>query len=558
MGASWNTAAMVMNIKMPNNQWQLLPFVHNYDGLMETLRKNGYDYGGSDPQSFLWAYDWRDRLSVMSAELDTFINKKVKMDEKVELVGHSLGGLVARIWYQSHTNDPRIDSLITLGSPHQGDIKSYEFWASGLVPSDWGAKAVAMNILMETQKAMYLTTTNMVRTVVPSLRDINPTFDFIKNNQGIVAWSKTSGANDYLDTENALLNSSIVSKVDTIVAHGPETKRFMITQEPSIIDKGLMRWPDGKPSSYVYDAGDGSVLDISAQLSGATVGRVSALHTDMVDPSIPHILDYLNIPSNYISQSPPSITDGSLVFFIGSPAYLEVLCDSLPLQRSDAMGFVVVANARNTKCQEKVVGTGSGTYHLVSGVVGSSSDWHYSEGSITNGAIEYYTVTVADGNLSVLTSSDQSYDLIMHDIALLKTNPLFRSNRYLQNAERSFGRKNIDELLDSIFEFRKKTGEFQISDRIIENSTTILTLKFKNSSRGMAKAMLMAANINHRFVKMRLALLTSGHRSLSIRRAHSYELSEYYFNQLQRNYNSENYSGVVAITQVIESLLREI
>jgi hypothetical protein len=42
--------------------------------------------------------------------------------DRVHVVGHSLGGLIARYHVQCQGGDRRVDSLITLGTPHQGSV----------------------------------------------------------------------------------------------------------------------------------------------------------------------------------------------------------------------------------------------------------------------------------------------------------------------------------------------------------------------------------------------------------------------------------------------------
>jgi pimeloyl-ACP methyl ester carboxylesterase len=40
--------------------------------------------------------------------------------ERVHVIGHSLGGLIARYYVQRHGGDTRVHTLVTLGTPHQG------------------------------------------------------------------------------------------------------------------------------------------------------------------------------------------------------------------------------------------------------------------------------------------------------------------------------------------------------------------------------------------------------------------------------------------------------
>jgi pimeloyl-ACP methyl ester carboxylesterase len=42
--------------------------------------------------------------------------------ERIHVVGHSLGGLIARYHVQKQGGDRRVESLVTLGTPHQGSL----------------------------------------------------------------------------------------------------------------------------------------------------------------------------------------------------------------------------------------------------------------------------------------------------------------------------------------------------------------------------------------------------------------------------------------------------
>ena len=49
--------------------------------------------------------------------------------DRVHVVGHSLGGLIARYYVQRQGGDRRVESLVTLGTPHQGS------WWAHVVPT---------------------------------------------------------------------------------------------------------------------------------------------------------------------------------------------------------------------------------------------------------------------------------------------------------------------------------------------------------------------------------------------------------------------------------------
>ena len=45
--------------------------------------------------------------------------------DRVHVVGHSLGGLIARYYVQRQGGDRRVESLVTLGTPHQGSLLAH-------------------------------------------------------------------------------------------------------------------------------------------------------------------------------------------------------------------------------------------------------------------------------------------------------------------------------------------------------------------------------------------------------------------------------------------------
>lgn len=533
LGASWNTAAVVGNVKLPNDQWQLLPFVHNYDGLVQSLKNAGIE-------TYLWPYDWRGNIDGMAEELDKFINKTVVSGDRVDLVGHSLGGLVARMWWQKHQDDPKVNKIVTIGSPHQGTIKAYEAWASGQVPADWGWKGMVLNVLSQTQKQYYPNVASMVRGVIPVLRDINPTFDFLAKNGDIVPWKSTNGANLYLSSMNEQLSGINLDNVGTMVAIGSQTKRGVVVDDPSIVDKMLQRWPDGKPKTYKYEDGDGTVLEVSAELSNRLIGKVSAPHADMVDPAIPYVFDYLGLPTNEVALSESSDVDGRKVYFIGSPAYLEVKCDGKPPMVSDKFGFVLVSDWKNKHCFPVVVGIGSGTYHLVEGVVGDDDSWKYTEGEVVSGRRIDYSLSVS------------GYEIIIRDLKLLQAK--YKNNSWLKTAVYMASIKQPELLLESVFGFRRSTNEYLITDRILQTIEDLLAQKYSKSGHVLAGTLLKANDVN----RTRLNKYVVSRRNMSVFEANSKDKFDIGSASLNGLYQDGSYSLLVARQMILTGTMLEV
>ena len=95
LGASWNPEAILTGSTNPAHQWSMTPFVKNYDLLISGLEANGLV---KNTDFYVWNYDWRKPLSQIVADFNVFVDSlNLEADQKFDLVGHSLGGLVARI-----------------------------------------------------------------------------------------------------------------------------------------------------------------------------------------------------------------------------------------------------------------------------------------------------------------------------------------------------------------------------------------------------------------------------------------------------------------------------
>jgi pimeloyl-ACP methyl ester carboxylesterase len=71
-------------------------------------------------------YDYSSRLGVEHAAigLKLYLKRHVK-GGRIDLIGHSMGGLVARTYIQLLGGARRVDHCVTLGSPHTGTYSAY-------------------------------------------------------------------------------------------------------------------------------------------------------------------------------------------------------------------------------------------------------------------------------------------------------------------------------------------------------------------------------------------------------------------------------------------------
>ncbi len=116
-----------------------------YRELIEELRHNLRDAEEFPVPVYPFGYDWRQPLSVIEADLERFIEDVVRRTSlmkhyfddgyddvarrKVNLVGHSMGGLIIAGYVQSRPGAPvdrrnRVEKIVTLASPFRGSIEA--------------------------------------------------------------------------------------------------------------------------------------------------------------------------------------------------------------------------------------------------------------------------------------------------------------------------------------------------------------------------------------------------------------------------------------------------
>ena len=90
--------------------------------LRRGLRRRGFGRVVSINYSPLTA-DVRVAAALLAAEVEALVAETGY--ERIHVVGHSLGGLIARYYVTRLGGDARVHTLVTLGSPHSGTFNAY-------------------------------------------------------------------------------------------------------------------------------------------------------------------------------------------------------------------------------------------------------------------------------------------------------------------------------------------------------------------------------------------------------------------------------------------------
>ena len=104
--------------------------VDAYADLLATLNRMDYREGDN---LFLFPYDWRRSNFETARKLKETLESPPLAGRQVDILAHSMGGLVARIYIQELGGAARVKRLLTMGTPHLGSAHLLE-----VVDGGWG------------------------------------------------------------------------------------------------------------------------------------------------------------------------------------------------------------------------------------------------------------------------------------------------------------------------------------------------------------------------------------------------------------------------------------
>ena len=299
--ATWNSDAL-LNCKMNgySGSWSLGDYATQYyQPLYDSLNEAGWDV---EP----FYYDWRQPISVSAERLIQFIELNTNGGEKVNLVGHSMGGLIGREYVSEEQDNNRLERMLTAGTPHKGAVVAYPAWSAGDLWKSNLVEKIALTLLLKRCDAWPTHDKTAIRQYIPSIRDLLPIFDYLKDRKTWLFKDATimESKNDWL------LGSNFASpfwgvKVGTLAGGGQSTLTNLDVRERNLVDQLLGNWEDGKPvGKNLVDDGDDTVLVENAQLTDADNRVINQRHANLASSpeAITEILDFLGTPIEAVNS----------------------------------------------------------------------------------------------------------------------------------------------------------------------------------------------------------------------------------------------------------------
>lgn len=322
--ASWNPDAL-LNCKLNDyaGEWTLFHLARSvYNPLLDALTKAGW-------LPTIYPYDWRKPVSENEPALASFINNLTPgWHEKVDIVGHSMGGLLARSYITKEQSANKAEKFLSIGSPHLGAVAAYPTWEAGQIwEGDLGWKFLLTLLKKNCSVRNKISDRTTVQSYFTSVNNLLPIFDYLTDD----ATGQPIHYGDMQEKNHFLTDNRFPfyqTSVATLRGTGQETTNGYRVGSVNKHD-AVGDWIDGKPvSRSTTTGGDGTVLLTSSEIPDADNTRVIPVsHTDLLssDQGIEKILGFLGaapqtIQSVTANMQPPSPAPTSGLFVIGYPA----------------------------------------------------------------------------------------------------------------------------------------------------------------------------------------------------------------------------------------------
>ncbi len=397
-----------------NDVWVLDPVTHAFDNLIDTLAANGYT---KDKDLFSFPYDWH------KSNVDTAILLKQKIDQvkqicqcnKVDLVAHSMGGLVARQYIQSANFENDVRNIIFLGTPHLGSPQDYLIWEGGkLSPTSLFGSFVDSIFVNEAYKAGYRSkfgSKNVFDYIhnfpITSVQELLPTYSYLINSDSIgsIHSSYPTGypRNNFLEELNANIDKLYSSGVKVTNYIGDETgistiSQIRIVPAPNSGLYPLPMWQHGFPENFtniftdqglISGHGDNMVPVLSSSFVNQNVKSFNADHGQLISASEADIYKTLTGKDAKILTTSHGLLDSLILFHIHSPADIIIIApDGRKVGKNFTTGeiymeipdafyagyktddeFISIPNPINGEYKLLTQGTGNGEYTLVTDIL---------------------------------------------------------------------------------------------------------------------------------------------------------------------------------------------
>jgi pimeloyl-ACP methyl ester carboxylesterase/photosystem II stability/assembly factor-like uncharacterized protein len=323
----------ILGSDMKNGQLVLEPMLHTYDALYNSLKGSGLE---ENKFLFTFPYNWRNDNKETAKLLKEKINEAIAAsgESKVDIVAHSMGGLVAREYAESDYYENDINKIIFLGTPHLGSAKAYVIWESGDVK--FGNNVIVANYFnyifgKEASQNNFSGPNkifNYIRNMVPSVAQLLPISSYLERSGIMGIYPDGYPNNEFLEeleNKKALIKNRNIKTTNII---GIEKNNTIYKYGVENSSKAPL-WEHGEPVNFYnvllskgiyYTSGDDTVTTESSSNVGDKIVTLNNIkHTEMpgIYEVISKVEDELVLDQKVISDN--QSTKKGIMIFVHSP-----------------------------------------------------------------------------------------------------------------------------------------------------------------------------------------------------------------------------------------------
>ena len=384
---------------------ELDPIDHTYDGLIDYLLARGYQ---RDHSLFVFPYNWMQDNAVTALQLAQKITdvKKACGCTQVDIVAHSMGGLIARSYIQSDSYQGDIANLIELATPNTGSVADYRVWESG-EDDDIKTPSKFFNAILQALASPRTDTEKvvLVRQFMPAIGQLLPVFDYLSGRHYPVSYPR----NQFLESLDQPGGITRLKQRVAVYVVGGNTKPTLQALTVTASQPGSLVWPDGQIAATASGLGDTTVLQSSLEAIDPASLLLDADHGGVVMAAAPFVAQtlmggYLDDPDTMPDEPVP--TSHYLVVYSSGAVALQVVAPGGARIDDTAIGvpgayysgsgttpqIMAIPNPDSSSYQITV--SGSGPYTI--GVI--DTDGSMAETTLTSSDQPSITSTLTAGN----------------------------------------------------------------------------------------------------------------------------------------------------------------
>jgi len=438
----------ILGSQKKDGQWQVDLIFHTYDNFYNAFVKDGYV---PELDLFTFPYEWRDsnieNAELLASKIEEI--KEIANWPKVDIVAHSMGGILSREYIESDYYQEDVDQLITLGTPHLGAPKSYLSYESGNFSLGYTNILTRYVFKQEAEEGGYDNLFDYIHgRPIDSIQELLPVYDYIfdKDTEMTRTYPDNYPQNEFLENLNSLEMTEKLRKVEFSKIVGSVGGSESTLSGFNVINEDFGEyWEHGYPqgievyplskNGVIFDYGDETVPLISAKsedIFSDYLIELESSHGGLSTDAQKDVLELLT-GERPVEEVRNSLVENILIVSVYSPVDVQVIDpDGKVIGKDFEMGeavneiegayytgfdteneFVTIPNPKDGEYKIRTQGTGNGNYRIESVLIsendenplGADESMVVFEGETQVGQIEEGSVDVS-GNEVLEKESD--------------------------------------------------------------------------------------------------------------------------------------------------------